>query len=253
MFVEASYSNFPVVDPECDASAMAQFDAVSTASKRDAEEMEGEVVERVASDFHALDLAKFTVKPRQYKGKELIAVKYDGLQPLVNMTPGPEDWLNLPFGIRQRRGVEAGKFAPWEAVLQLEDEALRWVSAVESRLEGEVLPKYPGKGWGKTLFNDLLTVEVALGEEDRGETRMGVKLPGKEVAMGSSEDFLRPILEKNFDLKHAKAKVVLKLTKIWVSEKNVGTQWRANILIMKVQPVAKVAMPTGWGDLFKKR
>jgi hypothetical protein len=251
MFAEATFSS-PVVDPECVVAAMAQTDAVSTASKRDAEEMEAEVVTRMPTDFHAMtDMAKFTVKQRkEAKGKVSFAVKYDGLQPFVDLTPGEDTWISMPFGVR----LKFKQAEHWEAIFCLESAAMEWVTALEKKLEGEVRPLFPDRAWHSSLYNDLLSADVTLGDDGREAfaTQMMVKLPGKDPVTGCTKEFLQPILDKNFELKHAKAKVVLKLVKIWISEKNIGVQWRVDIVVMKTQPAVKTVVPSGWGNMFKK-
>jgi hypothetical protein len=262
-------------DPEFDSMAAMCTSPSSTsvgpaAPKRDAEEMEEEVVTEIpAVNYGDLDAKKLVVKPRTFRQEPLLSVRYDGNALLVTLTPGEDEWLRMPFGmdrvgmfVDKDMSICGGKGKEYEAlrvVFALPENVAEALMKIDAAVQAECLKLHPDKPWkpccerqmsGEYLISASVVVKTR-SEEDHGTTAMMVKLPGKAPKQGQGVAFLKPILDGHNDLKGRNAKAQLQLKKGYVAEKAAGLNFVVMALMVDVPAAPKAAWPASF--VFKKK
>jgi len=191
--------------------------------------------------FADVDLSELSVVSR---GKSKAGnAQFDLSQPLrVNLTP--DDWGRILYRARGPYTDEAMKIAggsgiekneELKLVLKLSPEAVAFVEAVEQKAREGLAPHVRKCEWNSSIAEDgSLRVKLVL--TGRELTAIGVKTLDGKTLSGSGCDFLKPILDDpaNNELRHASAKAVVHVDRLWSAGNKVGLSLKLVALACRI-------------------
>lgn len=275
MFAPTSaFSNFGYQEDEgVDRRAM---------TKRSIEAANEQAVARVMAvvPFASIDETKLQVKSRgKTKNGHLLGVYYDGHGQLaINLTPEKTDWFTLPFGIDRQNfgnyarpeltingGQGAGEYEDLAMVVEITPDVAKVLENLDYAARQQMSEIIPGLQWHSAIKlpkNDtganslMLTARVVVKSRvDEHLTKFVVRPfapegSARKVMHFKGVESLKPAMEEYGDFRHAKAKIVLRVQKIWTKDNKAGITWQVAEMALDLQQKVNFVLENVFHDIF---